>query len=687
MQKRGGPLPSDKKSSLRLVAVAWPFIAIIVTQAILASFSLQMVTSLRSYVTGESMWSKGQHDAIYFLNRYIDTTQSSYLERHRQALSVPLGDHAARLALEANPPDRVAAAEGFRRGGNHPDDIPGLIWLYENFSWFSYMSAAIADWRNAESTLFEMEELADEMARAALVQPWQRREWAVRLDAINDRVTPLTHAFSNSLGQGTRFVQTSLLIANLAIAALFVALTLWRLNSFLKHRRAIEHELSWRASHDALTKLPNRASFEREVEKALADGSATALLFVDLDQFKVVNDSGGHAAGDQLLCVLAERLPSLLGPGALLARLGGDEFGVLLNTGSVDEGLITAHQLRHALAALPFVWNDQHFSVSASIGFVRLDRSVGSLATALRAADIACYMAKEKGRNRTALFHGGLRERAMARLEVENALRDALRADEMVLHFQPVVRLRDRTMVGVEALLRWERPGIGLVKPSAFVPVATDTGLILPLGRWVIEQASRHAARWPSLEVAANLSARQLADADLVDFVADCLARHRVPPHQLCLEVTEADLVTDPDAIVEQLRRFKELGVRLAIDDFGTGFATLDYLRRFSAADILKVDASFVAGLSDPSSHDLAIVSAALVLADNLGFDTVAEGVETEAQGEVLERLGCELAQGHLFSPSVTAESIDQLLAAKQVFGPPRSGRADSRSRVAPESL
>ena len=211
------------------------------------------------------------------------------------------------------------------------------------------------------------------------------------------------------------------------------------------------------------------------------------------------------------------------------------------------------------------------------------------------------------------------------------------------------------------------------MKPSAFVPVATDTGLILPLGRWVIEQASRHAARWPTLEVAANLSARQLADADLVDFVADCLARHKVPPRQLCLEVTEADLVTDPDAIVEQLRRFKELGVRLAIDDFGTGFATLDYLRRFSAADILKVDASFVAGLNDPSSHDLAIVSAALVLADNLGFDTVAEGVETAAQSEVLERLGCELAQGHLFSESVTAEAIDELLAANTVFGGARN--------------
>ncbi|MCB0971421.1 MAG: EAL domain-containing protein, partial [Acidimicrobiales bacterium] len=260
-------------------------------------------------------------------------------------------------------------------------------------------------------------------------------------------------------------------------------------------------------------------------------------------------------------------------------------------------------------------------------------------------------------------------------LEVESALREALRGDEMVLHFQPVVRLRDSVMVGVEALLRWERPGVGLVQPNDFVPVATDTGLILPLGRWVIDHACRAAARWPTLEVAANLSARQLADTDLVAFVADCVARHGVEPGHLCLEVTEADLLGDPDAVVEQLRRFKELGVRLAIDDFGTGFATLDYVRRFAAADILKVDASFVVGLGDPSSNDLAIVSAALVLADNLGFDTVAEGVETRAQRDVLNGLGCQLAQGHLFSESLPPEGIDSLLAGGATVGPAPSPR------------
>ncbi len=397
---------------------------------------------------------------------------------------------------------------------------------------------------------------------------------------------------------------------------------------------------------------------------------------MDLDRFKLINDSLGHEAGDKLLREVTARFQRALRPADLVARVGGDEFVVLCPDLDSSEAVVrVADRLTTALVE-PIDLPGGRVVVSASIGVVQVQGEREPTAV-LQDADLAMYEAKQLGRNRTSVFHAGLRDRAIVRLEVENALRDAIRSDEMHLHYQPVIRLRDGRMTGVEALLRWQRPGVGMVQPGAFVPVATDTGLILPLGRWVIEQAGAAAARWPELEVAANLSARQLTDADLVDFVAEVLERNGVAPNRLCLEVTEADLIVDTELVVDQLARFKALGVRLAIDDFGTGFATLDYLRRFASADVLKVDASFVAGVTDPSSHDLAIVSAAMVLADNLGFDTVAEGVETEAQREVLERLGCSQAQGYLFSRPVEAEAIDVMVRAQRQQDRPRHGDDD----------
>ncbi len=439
-------------------------------------------------------------------------------------------------------------------------------------------------------------------------------------------------------------------------------------------RHDLQARLAHGALHDDLTGLPNRRFLLARLREAFGrPESRGGLLFVDLDRFKLINDSLGHEAGDQLLQEVTARFLRTLRPNDLVARVGGDEF-VVLCPELDDVGAVArvAERLTASLAE-PIDLPGGRVVVSASVGVVHAHGRADPTEL-LQDADLAMYDAKQMGRNRAALFHAGLREKAVARLEVENALRDALRYDEMELHYQPVVRLSDGHMVGVEALLRWQRPGVGLVPPGSFVPVATDTGLILPLGRWVIEEACAAAARWPELDVAANLSARQLADHDLVDFVAGALERNRVRPGRLCLEVTEADLITDTELVIDQLARFKELGVQLAIDDFGTGFATLDYLRRFAAADILKVDASFVAGVTDPSSHDLAIVSAAMVLADNLGFDTVAEGIETEAQREVLERLGCSLAQGYLFSPAVPAEEIDEMLRARRV-GPAASLR------------
>ncbi|MBX3285508.1 MAG: EAL domain-containing protein [Actinobacteria bacterium] len=514
---------------------------------------------------------------------------------------------------------------------------------------------------------FRFDEGWDSVLRAASGGRYHRA-WVTDLVGVDGRV----------LGR------VSLLCAGsdtLAVEDLDVLVLVADLATIAVERHGLQARLAHGALHDELTGLPNRRLLlARLRDQFSSPDSRGGLLFVDLDRFKLINDSLGHEAGDKLLQEVTLRFQRALRPDDLVARVGGDEFVVLCPDLDGSEAVVrVADRLTTALVE-PIDLPGGRVVVSSSIGVVHVQGEREPTAV-LQDADLAMYEAKQLGRNRTAVFHAGLRDRAIVRLEVENALRDAIRSDEMHLHYQPVIRLRDGRMTGVEALLRWQRPGVGLVQPGAFVPVATDTGLILPLGRWVIEQAAAAAARWPELEVAANLSARQLTDADLVEFVADVLDRNDVAPSRLCLEVTEADLIVDTELVVDQLARFKDLGVRLAIDDFGTGFATLDYLRRFASADVLKVDASFVAGVTDPSSHDLAIVSAAMVLADNLGFDTVAEGVETEAQREVLERLGCSQAQGYLFSRPVEADAIDVMVRSQRQQQ--RPARADG-GRVSP---
>jgi EAL domain-containing protein (putative c-di-GMP-specific phosphodiesterase class I) len=284
----------------------------------------------------------------------------------------------------------------------------------------------------------------------------------------------------------------------------------------------------------------------------------------------------------------------------------------------------------------------------------------------VRDADAAMYRAKDEGRNRYALFEPQLHSRMLSRLQLEHALHQGLARDELRVAYQPIVRLADGRIVGVEALVRWERPGHGLVGAVDFVPVAEETGLIVAMGAWVLRAACEQIVAWDAvvdpLNLSVNLSARQLADPSLVATVERTLAETGLAPSRLCLEVTESALASDADTAVVALAALKELGVRLAIDDFGTGYATLDYVRRFSMADELKIDRSFVAGLSDIHVPDAAIVSASIVLANALGFDTVAEGVESPEQLAVLRRLGCQYAQGYWFSRPVPADELTPLL-------------------------
>jgi len=310
--------------------------------------------------------------------------------------------------------------------------------------------------------------------------------------------------------------------------------------------------------------------------------------------------------------------------------------------------------------------------VTASIGIAySADASVPA-ESLIRNADVAMYRAKDQGRDQRVAFQENLDQRAVEQLTLERALRAAIEGRQFQLHYQPVVQLSDGSMTQVEALVRWNRPGHGLVVPASFIPIAEETGLIVPIGWWVLGQAVADAAAWPSLpgqaqvEVAVNLSARQLADAELVEVVSDALDHSGLDPSRLCFEVTESALVHDVEHAVASLNRLKGLGVRIAIDDFGTGYATLDYVRHFSMADYLKIDRAFIEGVDQVGSQEAAIVSAAIALAKSLGFTVVAEGVETLSQMEALRELDCELAQGYLFSRPVPLDDAVRILGARE---------------------
>jgi len=439
----------------------------------------------------------------------------------------------------------------------------------------------------------------------------------------------------------------------------------------IRERRAAEEKIRFLAHHDVLTGLPNRAQLHDliawHLTQAQRAGDPIAVLCIDLDRFKAVNDTYGHQAGDRLLQLVAERILVNVRSGDAAARIGGDEFIVLLS-GIVRRDSITllARRLIEQLSE-PFDLGGYEARIGASIG-IAVGPQHGTLAEVLiKNADIALYRAKADGRGEFRFFESGMDRQTEARRALEQELRQAVADLAFEVVFQPLFDLLTNEVVGFEALLRWPRPGLAPSSPGEFVPLAEETGLIVPLGIWVLEVACRAAVGWPQpCRVAVNVSPRQFVGGTFAEAVAEVLARTGLPADRLELEVTETGLLHDAEQVRGILLRLKDIGVHIALDDFGTGYSSLSYLQRFPF-DMVKIDRSFIHTLADHDSDGArAIVGAILAMSHRLGLQVTAEGVETEAQLAMLRLYNCDLVQGYLLARPMTLEEVPGYLAARQ---------------------
>ncbi|HVY07024.1 MAG TPA: EAL domain-containing protein [Burkholderiales bacterium] len=786
------PGPYGGKSLTVVIAL---FIGIVLLMLFMATASLHLMSSVRAYVAGEGLWSKGQKDAVYFLQRYASSRDEHDYAAFLGAIAVPLGDRQARMELENAHPDLRIVRAGFLAGRNSAEDIDGMILLYRWFRKLSFLKQAIAIWTDADRHILQLERagvaLHDEVAKA---RPDSHKvgDLLAEITTINVALTPQAELFSQTLGRASRFAYNlfqallttaafvllgigvlitrrtfrqrgaliervrdsesrqreilqnapfpillmqsdgrSILYANRlaseklglhgsALAAgnadklyadirdrevllsrvqrdatvrdfeiqlrdatgkTFWALVSAHIVSFggeacilaglndITERKHMQDHINHLAYYDELTALPNRAMFGERLDHALErskrNGRQLAVLFMDLDRFKVINDTLGHESGDKVLRQLAGRFNGELRKSDTVARLGGDEFVVLIEDlpekGYVD---IVAEKLLGA-AARPFDVNGQQFHLSGSIGVSIYPNDGEDAPALLRNADVAMYAAKRHGKNNFQYYSAKADVHSIEQLEIESALRPALDHHEFFLEFQPIVDAADSRVAGVEALLRWRHPQKGVIPPLKFIPLAEETGLIVPIGEWILHAACAQLREWSDprvahLRMAVNLSARQFNDSRLLHHVRRAIESAGIDPSRLEIELTESMVMGNAENAVRIFAELKAMGVRLSIDDFGTGYSSLAYLRRFPI-DCIKIDRSFVQDIPHDKGN-MEITRAVMAMAHNLNLKVTAEGVETQSQLDFLREYRCDRLQGYYFSRPVKQADFSALI-------------------------
>jgi diguanylate cyclase (GGDEF)-like protein len=671
----GRAAPSAGATSLSSpFAIVWLFAAIVLCILILANFSFGVLSSVRAYVGGESLWSKAQKDAVFNLQNYASSRAPQELRQFRANIAVTLGDHAARIEMNKSPADYAAVRRDFRLGGIDDGDIRGMFNLYRRFERMGFMQRAIHAWEAADGYIVQLDDAGTRLQREIeSPQPNAANIQMIlsEISRINEKLTPVEIQFDDALSDASRtayrVLQTIMLAAAPGLLGFGSLLSL----RILKQKKRTDDRVKHLAFHDELTSLPNRMLLNQRLDQALRRhrraGTQMAVLFMDLDRFKVINDSLGHARGDMLLCQVADRLRNESRNVDTVARMGGDEFVLLVeNPADLADMSACAQGVIERLSA-PYLLgrNDCHITLSIGISMYPAD-GIDS-PTLLKAADMAMYRAKKTGLNHCLRWVPSMNVHTLERLELESDLRHALERGEFLLHYQPRVETSSGLIVGVEALLRWRHPLRGLMSPTAFIPLAEETGLIVPIGEWVLATACARVKAWQdqgmtNLTVSVNLSARQFGDPMLLQKLTRVISNSELNPSSLELEITESMVMSYGASAVAVLESLKTVGVQVAIDDFGTGYSSLAYLKRFPI-DTLKVDRSFIRDIPADAS-DMKITRAIIALAHGLRLKVVAEGVETADQLKFLRAHRCDSVQGfflHLPLPEAEVSEILEL--------------------------
>lgn len=657
-------------------AIIWIFAAIVLCLLILAAFSFELLSSMRAYVGGESLWSKSQKDAVFHLQQYASSGAPAELRQFRAEIDVMVGDHQARVEMNKPRPDFKLVQQGFIRGGINPDDVRSMFVAYRRFDRVGYMQRATRAWVAADRYMMQLNEdgtqLQSEIESGS--QSTQRIQ-SILADVLvlNAELTPVEKEFVAALSDASRMtyrvLQAIMFGATPGLLLFGVVLSL----RILKHRRHIEDRVSYNASHDNLTSLPNRVLLKQTLDLAVSRHARSrtrlAVLCMDVDRFKVINDSLGPEFGDALLQQIAVRLYKHSPVGTTLARMGGDEFVALVeNQEDVMSAASCAQQLAKQLSA-PYILGGKDCHVTISIGISIFPSDGSDSQTLLKAADVAMYKAKESGRDNCQYYSPTMNVHTAERLELESDLRCALKRDEFLLYYQPKVDIRTGLITGVEALLRWKHPVRGLVAPSQFIPLAEETGLIVAIGQWVLATACARTKGWQDcgftdLNVAVNLSARQFADPMLVPHLTQIIGTSGLDPSSLELEITESVVMSNGELTVAALEKLRAIGVRIAIDDFGTGYSSLSYLKRFPV-DTLKVDRSFIRDCP-MNADDKKLTRAIIAMAHSFRLTVVAEGVETAEQLAFLRAQRCDVAQGYFLYRPLPEDEVAGVLELNQ---------------------